>query len=231
MQHMRLLMIILFSTSFSWALDSSQWKPLVEDLERIYQPHARSLGKEFKVEVKDDPVAIAGIYFDDITYLVKVTTGYLNQPRLTQESLRIALCHEAGHHFGGNPRRNNPMDWDGPVAPDGLSYSSSEGQADYFATQDCFEKMATDSYRPVSVPQVVHDKCVQYTQNVEMCERKAMASLEFLNITKPFPISFETPDTTEAPRLIRDSYPTRQCRLDTLLNGALGLERPKCWFR
>lgn len=38
---------------------------------------------------------------DGITATVTVDEGMFNSPRLTPDSLRITVCHELGHIFGG----------------------------------------------------------------------------------------------------------------------------------
>ena len=173
----------------------------------------------------------------------------------------MIICHELGHLFGGAPRKNVPPEWDGPVGSDGMSLMSSEGQADYYASSACFKRMLTlEKQSPridlKRVGPVLKNKCQAIAKkngkDLEACLRSALGGLDFLNLVRDFPISCEHEDKNIAPQLIRDSYPERQCRLDTIINGTLCSEvlplslhpfddskntcvssyalRPKCWF-
>ena len=66
--------------------------------------------------------------------VVKVMGGMARHPEMTEDALLLIVCHELGHYMGGTPK-----------APRGnsekLSWSSIEGQADYFATAKCLPKI------------------------------------------------------------------------------------------
>jgi hypothetical protein len=186
-------------------------KTIIQDALNAYGPVAlNELNKPLEIFIKEDNSESGSSNYSDTEVKVEIFTGLLKNPRLTQDTLRMMICHELGHIFGGKPKRNIPMDWDGPVNSDGFSYLSAEGQADYFAGSECFRKITKEK-----------------VSNARIAE----AGLKFLTIVKDFPISLSTPDKSIAPLLMRDSYPGRQCRLDTIVAGAKGAARPACWYR
>lgn len=79
---------------------------------------------------------------DGKNYFVIVNRGLIENPKLSLDGFRMILCHEVGHLFSGAPRRPIPVEWDGPTAPDSLSFLSSEGQSAYYATAVCFRALA-----------------------------------------------------------------------------------------
>lgn len=203
----------------------------------------------------------AGASNDGSAYHVMLYGGLLKNPRLSEDALRITLCHEMGHHFGGAPRKNSPMDWDVPVHSDGRLLSSSEGQADYYSTATCFRKLVQGQNHDQSLqhqqisPELIL-QCQQVwgrdTSDSKICIRAGVGSLKLLQLNADFQISFVSPAIERPQKVLRDEFPTRQCRLDTMLAGALcrsSLElqlpsgegsyqycenpegnRPPCWF-
>jgi hypothetical protein len=226
-----LLAFCIFSYHFS--LFASDWKTkIIQDAITLYAPVSLStFGKPLILEMRDDSTQAAAAHHNFTTLDLIVYRGLLDSPRLTPDGLRMIVCHELGHLFGGAPRKNVPLDWDGPIADDGLSYLSTEGQADYYAGMICFRKLV--EYASVNEPQpdmkrvgpTLRNKCTVgalYTgKEVETCLRSGLAGEDFLKLTYEFPISCEKEDTSKTLNLIRDSYPGRQCRLDTIVSGGL----------
>lgn len=161
--------------------------------------------------------------------------------------------------MGGAPRKHAPPEWDGALAPDGLTWMSAEGQSDYYATSSCFRKLIAFEKKPatyeINPPAVLVRLCKTQWKNddeISVCIRAGLGAKNFLNLTFEFPISFETPSKHVTDTTLSDEYPARQCRLDTLVAGALcpdqlplrfnlfnaqaqlctikaGL-RPRCWY-
>jgi hypothetical protein len=208
------------------------WQPqIVADTVRLYEPVARAQRLAFDFQIPLDQMdLVASAHNDGVTAIVRIDGGVLASPRLTPDSLRITVCHELGHIFGGATRRNVPLEWDGARAADGKSLLSAEGQADYYATLVCFRKMVEGQDHRAAlegrvVPAVAKAKCERSwgadSEEALVCERAFVGSLDFLNFVKDFPIALEAsaPEIAEEP--IIDMYPSRQCRLDTLVAGAL----------
>lgn len=208
------------------ALPSWQ-QAILTDVERIYRPLSQQQGRDFSIEINEENSSVAAsAEFSEKSYKVILYAGLLQAPKLTPDALRIVICHELGHLFAGAPRRHIPHEWEGAIAPDGLSYMSSEGQADYYSTAACFRKLVVDPLpSPRAIPAPVRSRCAQVwgvsSLQALSCERAAVAGYEFLRLIFDFEISFETPDLSNAPSLVQDGYPGRQCRLDTLFAGAL----------
>lgn len=256
-----LVIFALFGTTPVSAQAISDWQnQIVKDVEKLYRPLAASEG--LKLTIEEDTqgsLAVASAENDGVHASVIVQSGMFRSPRLTPDALRLIICHELGHIFGGAPRRHVPPDWTGAIAADGLSLMSAEGQADYYASMICFPRLVqgqnhAEVLKKENVDEATKKLCAQKNSEEEIliCQRTAAGALAFLNLVKDFGISIATPDTSVATKLDRDTYPFRQCRLDTFMAGALcqsrrGLrldaldpvqsgcesaqgQRPACWY-
>lgn len=230
----------------------------------LFEPIAKARGEEFFLEIHWDrnTVSAQAVRNELKKYGIGVDVGMLTSSRVNEDALALTLCHEAGHLFGGRPLRSLPAEWEGPSDETGKSLLTSEGQADYYSTATCFRKMVEgEDHRSAlsgkEIPQRVTTLCDSVwgsrTSDSYLCQRAALAGFSFLTMVMDFPISFNTPDKSVVDTTIADSYPSRQCRLDTLLAGALCKDvlpldyarkdmllkscalgvsaRPACWFK
>ncbi|MEN0059362.1 MAG: hypothetical protein AAGB31_11055 [Bdellovibrio sp.] len=204
----------------------------------FFLPLAQSQNGTFRIEIDHDrETSSAGAYRPTETdFQITVDKGVLTNPRTTLDSLRMMICHEGGHLFGGFPFMPAPPEWEGPVNEQGLSLFSAEGQADYYAPYTCFAKLiqgtpAPQLQLPMGVVQQCDRKWGSDSESSQSCQRAAQAAYDFLRLTWDFPISFETLDTSQVEATNNSTYPNRQCRLDTFLAGALQEPRPSCWFK
>jgi hypothetical protein len=194
--------------------------------------------------------------------VVTLDKGLFINRRLSPDGLRLLICHELGHFFGGAPRRSAPFEWDGPIAPDGFLNLSAEGQADTYASTTCFRALVTgQDHQAILKEEIISPRvrslCASAHESSAddalICKRTAVGALNMLQLAMDFPISLEEADRTVAVSMIRDSYPDRQCRLDTFVAGALckqslpliydfsdpaknecadaPAQRPRCWYR
>lgn len=228
---MRTIAFLLLGLSFS--VHAGSWQEqILQDAKTIYEKEALTeFKKPLYFKIVTSPVVSASAHHEETFISVDVYTGLLQSPKLTPDSLRMIVCHELGHLFGGAPRKNIPPEWDGPVGPDGFSLLSSEGQADYYAGSSCFKRMLKLEKTTLKrndfsrVGPELERKCKVVAglrgEALEICYRSALAGLDFLKLTFDFPISCEEHDDSIAPALIRDFYPDRQCRLDTIINAGL----------
>ena len=262
----RAFFALLLGLAPGTALSMPSWQTeVMSGIQRTYDPIASQMGRKFALRVStklDLYTAWAERTPDELS--ITVTQALLDKPGLRADTLRMTICHEIGHLLGGSPRKNARPEWDGEVAPDGMSVDSSEGQADYYAGLSCFRRLVADENEAAH-----HAALAGRSESVELirdcdlgaakpdhsaliCRRAAWAAFEFLRLVKDFAISFATPDTSIAPSVIRDSYPARQCRLDTFVRGAAcranfplvldfndaaatqcpdaRFRRPSCWF-
>lgn len=200
----------------------------------LYQPVAESFGAELKIELRlNSPSIVASAHRTDAEFRVVVDGGLINSSRLSEDGFRFVLCHELGHLFGGAPRRGLPPEWNGPVADDGLSFYSAEGQSDYYASAVCFRRLVQrqttqehqEMLKESNPPQVLINQCDRIwgesTNTSLTCQRAALGGLNMLLLVKDFDISFDKKSPERVSETIRDFYPSRQCRLDTALAGAL----------
>jgi len=238
--------LVLLLTPFSHELARAENAPnrlkdwqleITEDFEKIYAPLMRASGRKLELNWRwDSDLNVASADSDGKTLKIIVHKGMLSSPRLSADSFRFVLCHEIGHLLGGAPRRSPPMEWNGSTAPDGQLWVSSEGQADYYASLSCFRRMiqgqnhrqALDnaSTGHLAPTQPCNRIWGQDTEGSLICQRTSLGGWGMLQLVKDFAISFQTPDTSITPKIIRDAYPPRQCRLDTILAGALCKSEP-----
>ena len=141
--------------------------------------------------------------FDDFSNpLIIVNKGLLSHHLMTKPMLDMFLCHEMGHLSGGDPkiiRRNGKESW-----------SSVEGQADYFATSVCMEALGYDESEILS-------QSILFSQMISQIKGVSVSP------------QVDTPDRTVVTRIVQ-GHPTPQCRLDTLIAGLKKDQRPRCWY-
>jgi hypothetical protein len=237
-------------------------KEIFSEIEALYLPFARERNQTLSLLVRPDSRSVVASAEGDKTQAkVIVHGGLLRSKRLTADGLRSVLCHEIGHVFGGTPKRRAPMEWDGPMTDDGFTYVSSEGQADYYSTAVCFRRLVKGQNHASLIdhsrvtPRLARLCDFAWGKDTEdswICKRAALGGENLLLLVADFPISFETPDRAITRETLGYTYPSRQCRLDTILAGALcrrqlpldlalvGKEeaacgetearRPACWF-
>lgn len=138
-------------------------------------------------------------------FFVTIYGGIARQPETTEDSLALAVCHELGHGYGGEPYR------------DAYNRIALEGQADYWAAAVCLPRYFARHPSAAPVTQRILDAASRLTS--------MLARLRGV----PLP-SLGTPDPTVVEQTIR-THLEPQCRLDTLAAGAKGLVRPACWYR
>jgi hypothetical protein len=205
----------------------------------------RFLSKKLKIEhlwEEDRVNALATFDLDDYP-VIQVMGGISRYPQISDDAIRLILCHELGHFIGGLPKK---LKGNSEIP----SWSSAEGQADYFSTAVCFKNYERQN-TPAKVSLEVQNICA----GDQDCLRISQASQELMSIWAKLKASSKIPNLLE-----RDlsfvaqtnlNYPSLQCRLDTMVNGArcshLSDEylkkteivcheeseqtlRPNCWF-
>ena len=206
----------------------------LEHLERVV-----SVLEKYSPEKVDFIIDREGISFNGYAYFqngerkVKLNLGLLLNRYVTQDVLALVACHELGHHFGGAPREQTPP----------LSY---EGQADFVATQNCFQYWITHS--PLESGAVVPDTsitrfCRQLNHGGTSCARTLEASGKlafiFSNFRRQSPPDIFYQDQARVQSTLKD-HGTAQCRLDSFRGGyeyhvkpLFGHKfefRPRCWY-
>ena len=153
--------------------------------------------------------------------VVKVMGGMARHPEMTSDALLLIVCHELGHYMGGTPKalRGNSGK---------LSWSSVEGQADYFATSKCLPKIFKNQNENREIIKSVPGKNLRKAQKNcgkedAQCIRVAMAALSASKVFHSLREFEDYPDLGSNDQTIayvmEYGHPSPQCRLDTYLNG------------
>lgn len=186
----------------------------------------------------DNAMVHASYVFTDINdvsiHHIYLMGGFIKQVFMTPDGLALTGCHEIGHGLGGEPKKNSEL-------PDPPRLSTVEGQADYYSTKKCLDvvfKHLPKLRKIVSKPEYLELCSKQSKYNTKSCLRmmNAIAVDEiFLNTNlqqgqKPVSFSEYSNHVQTELDLSPRYYPGRQCRLDTMINGVLGLAQPECWY-
>ncbi|HXH31639.1 MAG TPA: hypothetical protein VNJ01_12570 [Bacteriovoracaceae bacterium] len=226
---------MVLSVQSSWAsgekryLSKETWDRTLDKIEQIYSQVLAPKGLGFKVDKYwDYDEANATVGRDDTSWKIIMLAGYTLHPEVTSDVIALVACHEMGHHLGGTA-----------FYKEGLTWATVEGQADYYATLKCMRRYyeGSDSRKELrgqTVPEVVRQKCSQAWESGDekfQCMRSAVAALKLMKIhfeedqksnlqKREFKLSFSTPSRETVTKTVV-SYPSDQCRLDTLFQGAL----------
>lgn len=168
-----------------------------------------------------------------LTHFLFLFGGYARIPGMTIEGVAMTLCHELGHGIGSAPLKECGE----------KRCASVEGQADYFAARFCIKRILKRLPVTLSTPldSYTEQKCQERFKTkseLEMCYR-SFRVLEnerlFFRTEEGSAVEtyYDRPDLSVVDKVELDPYfyPEAQCRLDTMVNGILELERPLCWWR
>ncbi len=213
------------------ALTQDQFLAVVRKVERAYAPVvAQAGGRLTMLPSWSDSYDRAAAERRGQFWLVRVWAGAVGQNFDSEDGLALTLCHELGHHLGGPPRYVG-------------SWSSVEGQADYYATAECLRRVFSMDDNRAAVeglavdPEVLEACEVRHPQpeRAAICARSAWAGLNAAHYYhrsrggsggQP---AFSTPSPSRA-MFTQEQNRDPQCRLDTFFQGALANPRPACWY-
>ena len=174
----------------------------------------------------DNPYMMAGSTVQNGNFTIIFSGAFVRLPQMNHLGIAFILCHELAHLKGGEPR----------IVADNLSlWASAEGQSDYWAASVCMPEFIQKSsalFQQIPVSDDSVRLCKNH-HNSELCAQIITSGETFLKATAAWvnakPISFVDWDHSEIAQVNR-SYPTPQCRLQTVIHGALGMGRPTCWY-
>lgn len=202
-------------------MSEQEFDDLIDEVKEVYSPIVKKLGGRLTFEKDWDSSQVNAFArrgsFNK--WVVAMFGGLARRPEVTKDAFQFVVCHEVGHHLAGWPFA---YDW-----------ASNEGQSDFFASQVCAKKIwkddiATNETFRETVDTAAKEKCdsvYSETNNQNLCYRTAMAGKSLATLLgkmkklRRLP-SFTTPDL----RVINKTnhkHPRPQCRLDTMLAGAL----------
>ena len=211
------------------------FKSILNKIKKIYSPVFENNLTIFG-EWDNDQVNAYTYKWGKKTHVV-IFGGLARHQFITKNALALVVCHELGHHLGGEPMYPNH------------SWATNEGQSDYWGALKCLKKVEKELNFPVE-----HESefALSECNNDQSCYKTAMAGLSigklFADMRKiPHP-KFETPDPTIVEEM-HHGHSKPQCRVDTYFQAALcdkdflgdelclrseGYEigvRPLCWFK
>ncbi|WP_155798039.1 hypothetical protein [Sorangium cellulosum] len=205
----------------------------------LYQDHAAAANPagtheiSWRIDWDSDAVSAHVLLNLGEDWTIEVSKGYLTVSSMTPEVFALTMCHEMGHFIGGFPFKTSRR------VDSALGTSvSSEGQSDYFATKDCLPRLWANETEANAAAFAALDpsaraRCTAATSDLasqQLCGRILLASLqtgrfyeeqEVLQAPRELVYPrFDTPDPTEA-AVTKEGHPASQCRLDTLVAGAV----------
>jgi hypothetical protein len=242
----------------------SDFNDVLDEVEDFYFPVVARHGARFSVNRKwNDSTVNAYANQSNGTYFITMFGGLARRNEITKDGFQVVACHEVGHHLGGAPKY--PGQW-----------ASNEGNSDYYATHACLKALWQDDF-VFGNPDPTQDKDPEPTGDLAtdlcnsawdayldraICIRSVKAGISTATLLSALGNQgvpkIETPDSTRVSRT-SDTHPKGQCRLDTMLAGALCTQqwdidvipvkselaeytcmrsegytlqaRPECWYR
>jgi hypothetical protein len=232
---MKLSLYILISALFIYSTKSQAgekkeliFNETIKEAKEFFTPYYLSKGKIFSIESDFDyheNNAKASAFSVD-HYYIELYGGLIKQPRGTKDSLRAAICHEIGHHFGGRPFV--PRYYEEYF----FFRGSSEGQADYWSVHTCLRKWLhgedhekilrknSFSFRDLNFCKSYYKKKNEYL----LCTRIITAYKNMLKVDLNMPINLQVLkpiDSYIIPLAASVIHPKKSCRMETVYAGSI----------
>lgn len=213
------------STKSLNTITEAEFTSAIKEVKDVYGPiFEEQYSAELVVEEKwDDETVNAYAQQFGKEWRVSMFGGLARDPLVTRDGFIAVICHEIGHHIGGQPRK-------------GTSWASNEGQADYFATAKCLRRVwLTQKEKNLSIyfseqsddRKLAKKACedVYKTEDeVALCFRASLAGESLAKLLGSLGgtpnVKFGTPDTSVVKKT-NHNHPKGQCRMDTYWQGAL----------
>ncbi len=204
-------------------LTEADFNAIIDRALTHYAPIAKHHKAEFIVDrLWEDPTVNAMTGRLSKLWFLFFYGGLARRPEITKDGFQLVVCHELGHLLAGYPYKKTILGR--------LSWSSLEGEADYFATHSClrdlwakdFEENKTHAASVDTYAKSICNSAWSKTEERELCYRISNASQSVANLfarnskTQP---KFDTPDYSRVSKTFK-KHPVAQCRLDTYLSGA-----------
>jgi hypothetical protein len=204
----------------------SQLTPVINIIEDLYKPVFAESNKTLTIDILWDQSNTNAYATRDMqdNPIIRITGGMMRNPHLNSDGMALILCHELGHFLGGEPKKLRGSSTK-------KSWSSAEGQADYYATAVCLKKyfkhpnqksafMGEEANRAQRVLKEIKQICKS-----PLCKRIASASMNVAEVYAQIDfysqdLSLVEPDTNIVYYTVF-GHPNPQCRLDTMVNGLL----------
>jgi hypothetical protein len=206
-------------------LAQEQVSTIIEDFKTVYGPIVKDqIGKELKFELnwQDVSVNMYATRDEQNNPIVKIMGGMARHPLMTTDALYSIICHEIGHFLGGAPKQLR-----GQTTM--KSWSSAEGQADYYANARCTKLMLKSNRNKNIKSELRNHSHYEEANNIchqdEFCIRMSLASVDLAKIYdsirpsgRKLSLIKKDESQTHIPIL---NHPNAQCRLDTMIAAQL----------
>ncbi|MBD63840.1 MAG: hypothetical protein CME62_01425 [Halobacteriovoraceae bacterium] len=171
----------------------------------LKQEISSQIKKNFSLNIVLSPQINAYATLDDSgNPKVNITYGMFSHNKMNNNVLKLLVCHELGHAFGGLPKQNRGNS-------ELKSWSTAEGQADYYSILECAKKLQLEEVNKKFKQCGSHKSCHSLTQ-AALDLTSIYAEIKFW----PYELEVHSPDlnTVHTTELV---HPNPQCRLDTFI--------------
>lgn len=190
------------------------------DLKEYYGDY----GGAFKVDSARKPLG-------ESRFVITLTGKTAQIDRMNMDGYAIVACHELGHVLGGYPLQKNAID----------SWSSVEGQADWYATNQCMWTYVKIVNATTLIRDFDRDFIARCDQAFHGDLEKIMGCLRIISgvqamadyFNRSLPVDKKVSLFAKDSRVVEKTlqrYPSDQCRVDTYMAGLFNSPRPRCWF-
>ncbi len=174
-------------------------------------------------------------------YSLNFWGGMARIPGMNEYGWAFIVCHEVGHLLGGAPYNDIKF----------YLWASAEGQADYFASAHCLKRYFSNyPYKGIKIN--LAESVVKQCEGNFHCLNSAKAADSFSKVLNYLlrdknEASIQKRSYNKVSKTIFSSYPSKQCRVDTILNAGLcdndfhnlnswdclqgPGKRSECWFK
>jgi hypothetical protein len=102
---------------------------------------------------------------------IEVWGGMLKHPLMTENSLKLLLCHEMGHVLGGAPLKSRN------------GWSSTEGQSDYYSSLECAHHLGISEFEffeaALNLTKIYAEVSREPVPNLESCDESIVSRTNF----------------------------------------------------
>ena len=210
--------------TFLTSMTEKDFNQAIDEVLAVYNPAVGSHGATLTVNrLWTDATVNANAGQTDATHwLLNMYGGLARRPEITRDGFQLVVCHELGHQLGGFPFKDNDNTAHG--------FAAAEGQADYFATQECAHRLwrsqgtvNAQAAKAVNVTAKAScDKSWKSVTDRNVCYRTANAGLSLATLLATLESSSTPNFAKKDPSVVTATdinHPKAQCRLDTYLAG------------
>jgi hypothetical protein len=205
----------------------------VQDLEDVVRWMNKDYGPDIDARIIYEALTFnASAEVDGPLRIVSLNLGLILHPKISKDVIALIACHELGHHLAGAPWSTRSFEF------------SVEGQADFFAPQECFHHwLDAKVLSAISIRPEVQRYCSlianRNSSRYENCNRTLEASVRLSEIFAEKRKSQSLPDLFAVDQFqvafTLEAHSSPQCRLDTFKAGFIShiwtaTPRPSCWF-